>query len=146
MPCMTWSERQLRQPYPFPHFLQSSHSTYPWFKIYKDGARYVSGVVTLQTCSQRKCSLPKCSSLSNLVKEHILPVSTLGSEVFKITILADTMLKAQLLPELTADCASISPTMPINRVAELTTVAALAGLYGDDFPGKASFSQNYPRA
>ena len=42
-------------------------------------------------------------SLTCLVEEDILPISTLRGKILQIPILTDTMLLTQLLPELTAD-------------------------------------------
>ena len=44
--------------------------------------------------------------LLDLIEEHVLSVTAFGREVLEVAILADSMLLAQLLPELTADCCS----------------------------------------
>lgn len=43
------------------------------------------------------------SEETNLVEKDILAIAALGREVLQVSILADTMLQAQLLPELTTD-------------------------------------------
>ena len=64
---------------------------------------------------------------SDLVKEDILPVPAFCGEVFEIAILTDSMLQAQLLPELTTDCEHVSIDLPSN----ITTTCTNASVLGD---------------
>lgn len=41
-----------------------------------------------------------------LVEENILPIAALGRKVLEVAVLADAMLLAELLPELTAHCST----------------------------------------
>jgi hypothetical protein len=41
---------------------------------------------------------------THLIEEDILAISALGCKLLQVPILADTVLEAQLLPELTANC------------------------------------------
>ena len=57
------------------------------------------------------CQVPRTHGTviePHLIKENILPVTALSRKVLKVPILADPVLQAQLLPELTADCKSVS--------------------------------------
>ena len=47
---------------------------------------------------------------SDLVEEDILPITAFCREVFEIAILTDSMLQAQLLPELTTNCDHVRNT------------------------------------
>lgn len=62
---------------------------YSRFQIYQDGSRYVSGIVAL-------------------VEEYIFPVAAFGGEVFQVSVLADSVLLAELLPELAANWVKVS--------------------------------------
>lgn len=57
---------------------------YSRFQIYQDGSGYVSGIVAL-------------------VKEDIFPIAAFGREVFQVSVLANSVLLAELLPELAAN-------------------------------------------
>lgn len=61
--------------------------TYSWFQIDQYSTRNISCVV-------------------GLVEENVLSISALGSKVFQITVLTDSMLLAKLLPELTPNYSS----------------------------------------
>lgn len=122
-----------------------SGPTYSGLEIYQYGTWYVSGVITL-------------------VVEYVFAVAAFGREVFEITILADSVLLAELLPELASNCDVVSSHTPWftrnhlspSRAPEkclhhqealglrstsdasseeaLTVVAALPGLDRDNFP------------
>jgi hypothetical protein len=53
--------------------------------------------------STRIASRLPFSEETNLVEKNILSIAALGREVLQVSILADTMLQAQLLPELTTN-------------------------------------------
>lgn len=40
---------------------------------------------------------------NHLIEEYILPISTFSCEIFKVSILTNSMLLTQLLPELASD-------------------------------------------
>jgi hypothetical protein len=61
---------------------------YPWLEVDEDGAWDVACVVAL-------------------VVEDIFAVAALGREVLEVPVLADAVLLAELLPELTADFARL---------------------------------------
>ena len=74
---------------------------HPWLQVDQDGARDVSRVVAL-------------------VVEDVLAVAALGRKVFEVAVLADSMLLAQLLPELAPDCRpSISFVAKLSRAVKL---------------------------
>ena len=53
---------------------------------------------------------------AHLVEEDVLAITTLGRKVFKISVLVDAMLLAELLPELASNCGnSRSVTLPCGR-------------------------------
>ena len=80
-----------------------------------------------------------------LIKEYILPISTLGCKVLQVAILANPMLQAQLLPELAANYCSVihhfsNETPHRDAFWDLapTAVAALAGLNRDNLSANLS--------
>lgn len=55
------------------------------------------------------------SSPTDLVEKDVLAVAPLGRKVLEVAILVDTVLLAELLPELAADCASVSVFWSVPR-------------------------------
>lgn len=126
--------------------LVAADHTHPGLEIDQDGSRNVPCVVAL-------------------VVEDVLAVAALGRKVLKRAVLADSVLLAELLPELAANCKRIMVSISTKQKASqprpprkqgcsvvcarsaqrvgregmgLTVVAALSSLDRDDFPARPS--------
>jgi hypothetical protein len=90
-------------------------SVYPWFEINQDRAGDVPRVIALHTAPLDQPHIRQVHFLymprsfgggkSHLVEEDVLPVTAFGRKVFQVAVLVDTVLLAELLPELAPDCA-----------------------------------------
>ena len=87
--------------------------TYPWLEIEEDCSRDVTSVVGLAeparnssvscTVRTRRIGVPQRRRGVYLVEEDVLPIPSLGGEVFEVAVLADSMFLTEMLPELTSD-------------------------------------------
>ena len=83
--------------------------------------------------------------LMNLVEEDILAITALCCKVLERAVLIDSMLLAQLLPELAADCVVLVPNVLVGS-EEHAAVAALPNLYGYDFSARGQSLRSTHRA